>query len=88
MIYSNLPNDYWYDEPTRIMEIIYEDPELYKRWKWFDNRVKERLKKGKQEIKIYALHPYEDISSYEFIKYPTYESINKINWGNQINDGY
>ena len=42
-----------YDEPTRIMEIIYADPELYKRWKWFDNIIKERLKKdGKPRILI------------------------------------
>lgn len=65
-----------YDEPTRIMEIIYADPELYKRWKWFDNIIKERLKKdGKPRILIKIYPPRTD--AYDFQEYPTRTSFLK-----------
>ena len=69
-----------YDEPTRIMEIIHEDYELYKRWKWFDNIIKERLKKDSKPrilIKIYS--PRTD--SYDFQEYPTRTSFLKKKGG-------
>lgn len=74
-----------YDEPTRIMEIIHKDPELYKRWKWFDNIIKERLKKDSKPgilIKIYP--PRTD--AYDFREYPTRTSFLKKKEENKMID--
>lgn len=64
-----------YDEPTRIMEIIHKDPELYKRWKWFDNIIKERLKDCKPRILIKTYPPRT--GAYDFQEYPTRTSFLK-----------
>lgn len=76
-----------YDEPTRIMEIIHADPELYKRWKWFDNIIKERLKiEEDYKPKIYSLSPPKRIDSYDFREYPTRTSFLKKKEENKMID--
>lgn len=78
-------NPLGYDEPTRIMEIIHKDPELYKRWKWFDNIIKERLKKdSKPRILIKIYPPRTD--AYDFQEYPTRTSFLKKKEENKMID--
>ena len=44
--FKPLPKECYYDEATRIREIMAEDPELMRLQKWYENKINERIKKN------------------------------------------
>lgn len=67
-----VPPELEYDEPTRIMEIIHNDPELYTLWKKYDNIIKDGLK---QEPRRLFLIPSKKVPPMDFAEYPTWEHL-------------
>ena len=75
------PLDWYYDEPTRIIEILLEDSEegewLRRKKAWLDSIINERIPKDKKKVILYTPHPYKDYYSHDFLEFPSWEEVSE-----------
>lgn len=76
---SEIPKEAYYDEPTRIMEIINEDPELYKLIQWFYKKLEENT--DKEKLREFSRKRWKEyLEEHAYKPTPEQEQYNLTDW--------
>lgn len=69
----------YYDEPTRIMEIMAEDPEEYELLKWYQEFIIEKI--GREKIREFNRKRWKEyLEEHQYQPSPEQEQYNITDW--------